>query len=70
MTAVKVSRVVGTAEQSWEDAAHEVDEQADQSVEDISGVKRLSWTVNTSDTGIQESKATVELSFPVHEQQS
>jgi flavin-binding protein dodecin len=69
MTAVKVIRIMGTSEESWEDAAHEAYEQADQSVEDISGMKVLSWTANTNDTGIEEYKATVELSFPVHEQQ-
>jgi len=67
MTAVKIIRVMGTSTESWEDAATEAFEQASQTVEEISGMKVVSWTANTEQGGITEYKATVELTFPVHQ---
>ena len=67
MTAVKVIRVLGTSEESWEDAAEEAFRQAQKSVDDIHGMKVKSWTANVEDGDISDYKATVELSFPVHE---
>ena len=70
MTAVKIVRVMGTSNESWEDAAEEAYRQASQTIDDISGMKVKSWTANMGDDGaIEEYKATVELSFPVAQQQ-
>lgn len=68
MTAVKIIRVMGTSEESWEDAAHEAYAQASETVEDIRGMKVDSWTADVQDGTVTEYKATVELSFPVREQ--
>jgi flavin-binding protein dodecin len=67
MTAVKVIRVLGTSEESWEDAAAEAFRQAQQSVDDINGIKVESWTADVQDGDIAEYRATVELSFPVNQ---
>jgi hypothetical protein len=66
MTAVKVIRVMGTSPESWEDAAEEAFLQANETVEDIHGMKVVSWTANAENGSIDEYKATVELTFPVH----
>jgi len=67
MSAVKVIRVMGVSEDSWEDAAREAYEEASRTVEDISGLKVVSWTADVGDDGLSEYRATVELSFPVRE---
>jgi flavin-binding protein dodecin len=69
VTAVKIIRVMGTSEESWEAAAEEAYERASESVEDISGLKVDSWTASVGEGGIEQYKATVELTFPVHEGQ-
>ena len=69
MTAVKVIKVIGTSEESWQAAAEEAFEQASQTVEDIHGIEVEHWTANVEDGEIAEYKATVELAFPVHEEQ-
>lgn len=65
MTAVKVIKVLGTSEESWEDAASEAVSEASETVEDINGVEVEHWTANVEDGSITEYKATVEISFPV-----
>lgn len=67
MTAVKVIKVIGTSDESWEDAAETAYMNAEQTVEDLQGLKVESWTANVDENGITEYKATVELSFVVHE---
>lgn len=69
MSAIKVIRVLGTSDESWEDAAEEALRQATQTIDDIHGVKIESWTGDVEDGEITEYRATVELSFPVHEDQ-
>lgn len=69
MTAVKVIKVIGTSEESWQAAAEEAFEQASQTVEDIHGIEIEGWTANVEDGRITEYKATVEIAFPVHDQQ-
>lgn len=66
MTAVKVIKVMGTSESSWEDAAQDAFEQASETVEDISGLEVESWTADVEDGQVQQYKATVEIAFPVH----
>lgn len=68
MTAVKIIRVMGTSSESWEDAAEEAYRQASKTVDDIHGLKVKSWTAEMGQDGsFEQYKATVELSFPVHE---
>jgi flavin-binding protein dodecin len=68
MTAVKIIRIMGTSSESWEDAAQEAYREANETVEDIHGMKVVSWTANTENGDIDEYKATVELTFPVKQQ--
>ncbi len=65
MTAVKVIRVMGTAAESWEGAAHEAFQEASQSVDDISGINVERWTADVEDGEITECKVTTEIAFPV-----
>jgi hypothetical protein len=67
MTAVKIIKVLGTSEESWEDAAHEAVAQASETIEDIHGVEVEDWTATVRDGRITEYKATVEVAFPVHQ---
>ena len=67
MTAIKVIKVIGTSEESWEDAAKEAVREASQTVEDVHGVEVEGWTATVEDGGIVGYKATVEIAFPVHE---
>lgn len=67
MAAVKIIKVLGTSEESWEEAAREAVRQADETVEDIHGVEVDDWTATVEDGAITEYKATVSIAFPVHE---
>lgn len=68
MTAVKIIRVMGTSEESWQEAAKEAYREASQTIDDISGVKVQSWTADVGEDGeFEQYKATVELSFPVEQ---
>jgi flavin-binding protein dodecin len=67
MTAVKIIRVMGTSTESWEAAAEEAYVEANETVEDIHGMKVVSWTAETENGNVTEYKATVELSFPVRQ---
>lgn len=66
MVAVKIIKVLGTSDESFEDAVREAVEQASNSVDDIRGVEVEDWTASVTDGEITEYKATVELAFPVH----
>ncbi|WP_433623318.1 dodecin family protein [Halomicrococcus sp. NG-SE-24] len=66
MTAVKIIKVLGTSEESWEDAAHEAVEEASQTIDDIHGIEVEDWTANVEDGQVTEYKTTVEVAFPVH----
>lgn len=65
MTAVKVIKVLGTSEESWEDAARDAVSQASETVEEISGVEVVDYTGDVDDGTVTEYKATVEIAFPV-----
>lgn len=68
MTAVKVIKVLGTSEESWEDAAREAVEQSSQTIENIKGVEVEDWTANVEGGRVTEYKATVEIAFPVQQE--
>lgn len=68
MVAVKIIKVLGTSEESFEDAVREAVAQAAKSVDDIRGVEVEDWTADVTDGVITQYKATVEIAFPVHEE--
>jgi flavin-binding protein dodecin len=69
MTAVKIIKVLGTSTESWEDASKEAVAQASETVENIHGVEVEDWTADVENGQITQYKATVEIAFPVHENQ-
>lgn len=69
MTAIKIIKVLGTSEESWEDAARNAVADASDTVDDISGVEIEDWTANVENGEITNYKATVEIAFPVHQSQ-
>ncbi|WP_266077262.1 dodecin family protein [Haladaptatus caseinilyticus] len=69
MTAVKIIKVLGTSEESWEDAAREAVEQASETIDEIHGIEVEDWTANVENGQITNYKATVEVAFPVHHDQ-
>ena len=69
MTTVKIIKVLGTSEESWETAAEEAVREASRTVDDITGVEVDDWTADVKDGEITEYKATVEVAFPVHSNQ-
>jgi flavin-binding protein dodecin len=67
MTAVKIIKVLGTSTESWEDAAREAVSEASKTVDNISGIEIQDHTANVEDGSISEYKATVEVAFPVRD---
>ena len=71
MTAVKVIKLLGTSEESWEDAAEEAVQEASRTIDDIQGVEIEDYTASVENGEVTQYKATVHVAFPVHpEQQS
>jgi flavin-binding protein dodecin len=66
MTAVKIVKITGTAEESWQAAAEEAFREASRTIDDISGVEVEDWTAQVENDEITEYRATVEVAFPVH----
>jgi len=69
MTAVKVVTVLGTSAESWDDAADEAVREASKTIDDIRGVEVEDQTATVEDGEVTEYRATVEVAFPVHEEQ-
>ncbi|WP_224270489.1 dodecin family protein [Haloprofundus salinisoli] len=69
MTAVKIVKVLGTSEESWQDAAEEAFREANKTIDDISGLEIEDWTANVENDEIVEYHATAEVAFPVHGQE-
>ena len=67
MTAVKVIKVMGTSEESWEAAAEEAVENACNRLDGVHGVDVTNWTARVEDDEIVEYRATTEIAFPVQE---
>ncbi|WP_306061266.1 dodecin family protein [Natronococcus wangiae] len=65
MTAVKVIKVLGTSEESWEEAAREAVREASETVQEIHGVNVENWTAKVEGGEIIEYRATSEIAFPV-----
>lgn len=68
MVAVKIIKVLGTSEESWEDAVREAVATAAKTVDDVRGVEVEDWTAEVTDGEITTFKATVEIAFPVHQE--
>lgn len=69
MTAVKIIKVLGTSEESWEDAAEEAVKEASRTIDDIRGIEVEDHTASVEDGRVTEFKATVNVAFPVHPEQ-
>ena len=65
MSAVKIIRILGTSEESWEHAAEEAVAEASETIDNISGVEVEDWTADVEDGEITEYKTTVNIAFPV-----
>jgi len=65
MTAVKIVKVLGTSEESWEDAAEEAASTASETIDGIRGIEVEHWTADVENGDVVEYRATVEVSFPV-----
>jgi len=68
MTAVKIIKLLGTSDESWDDAAQEAVAKASETIEDIHGVEVEDRTATVENGEISEFKTTLEVAFPVHEQ--
>ncbi|WP_248516573.1 dodecin family protein [Salinarchaeum laminariae] len=68
MTTVKIVKVLGTSEESWDHAAEEAVRTASHTIEGISGVEVEDRTATVEDGEIVEFKTTLEVAFPVQEQ--
>ena len=66
MTTVKIIKVMGSSEDSWEDAAAEAVATASETIDDISGIEVESKTADVEDDEIVAYKTTVHVAFPVH----
>ena len=60
---VKVIELVGNSTESWEDAAQNALDDADETLEEISGVEIVSQTADVTDGEIDEYRSTVHVSF-------
>ena len=69
MTAIKIIKVLGTSEESWDDAAEEAIRAASRTIDDIHGVEVESRTAEVDGEEISTYKSTVEIAFPVHDGQ-
>lgn len=68
MTTVKIVKVLGTSEESWDHAAEEAVRTAGETIEGITGVEVEDRTARVENGEITEYKTTVEVAFPVQEQ--
>jgi flavin-binding protein dodecin len=64
--AVKIIKVLGTSEESWEDAAREAVRTASETIDDIHGIEVEGWTAEVENGQITQYRTTVEVAFPVH----
>lgn len=68
MTAVKIIKVLGTSEESWEAAAEEAVQEASRTIDDIQGIEIEDHTASVENGSVTEYKATVNVAFPVHDE--
>jgi hypothetical protein len=65
MNTVKVIEIIGTSENSWEDAAKQALKDAEKSVENISGIEVVSQTADVESNEIKYYKTAVRVAFKV-----
>ncbi len=66
-TTVKVIELVGTSDQSWEDAARNAPDDADETLKNIAGIEVESQTATVNDGDIEEYKTTVSVAFELED---
>lgn len=65
MTVVKVIEVMGTSEDSWEDAVKNALKGAKKTIHGITGIEVVSQTATVKEGELKEFRATVKLAFKV-----
>lgn len=60
---VKVIELVGNSTESWEDAAQSALDDADETIENISGIELVSQTADVENGRIERYKTTIHVSF-------
>lgn len=60
---VKVIELVGNSDESWEDAAQQAVSDANETLEEISGIEVVSKTADVDNGEITQYKTTVHVSF-------
>jgi len=60
---VKVIELVGSSTESWEDAAQNAVSDADETLENITGVEVTSQTAEVEDGRIEQYRTTVDVAF-------
>jgi flavin-binding protein dodecin len=63
MTTVKVIELVGSSSESWEDAAQNALTDADETLEEISGIEIVDQTADVENGQIDQYRATVHVAF-------
>lgn len=67
MKTIKVIELIGTSQQSWEDAANNAVKEAQETVSGITGVEIVGQTARVENGVIAEYRATLKLAFLVKE---
>ncbi len=62
---IKIVKIMGESNKSWEDAANNTVKQASKTIKQITGIKVLDMSGNIENGEITEYKTTVEIAFPV-----
>jgi len=65
LSAVKIVKVLGESQRSWDDAVNNAVEQACETIDGVTGVEVLNMTADVKDGKVFDYKATVQLAFPV-----
>jgi hypothetical protein len=60
---VKVIELVGNSDESWEDAAQQAVTDADETLEELTGIEVVSQTADIEDGEITQYKTTIHVSF-------
>lgn len=60
---VKTIELIGNSTESWEDAAESALADADETIDDITGVKVASQTADVENGGIERYKTTLQVGF-------
>lgn len=63
MTTVKTIELVGNSTESWEDAAQAALADADETLEEITGIEITNQTADVEDGEIQRYKTTIHVAF-------